>query len=146
MLTINIIFLNMRLIINKLMIKKNEYIIYLLELIKRGVISDKLKPIFLPINTIIDTVNALMQALQTAFTAALAAIKIPAIGISPESYAWLFTIRSMMTPDAGKLIIELPTHSMDGILTKIWPAGMINSACEKIDTVIKKAFPPIQSV
>ena len=87
-----------------------------------------------------------MTSLQTAFTAALAAIKIPAIGISPESYAWLFTARSMMTPDAGLLIIELPTHSTDGILKKIWPTGMINSACEKIDNVVKKTFPPIQAV
>ena len=146
LLSINIIFLNLRLIINKLMIKKNEYIIYLLELIKRGVIDDKIKKIFQPIDTIITLVQSLMQALETAFTAALAAIKIPAIGISPESYAWLFTVRSMMTPDAGKLIIELPTHTMEGISTKIWPTGMINSACEKIDEVVKKTFPPIQSV
>lgn len=76
-------------------------------------------------------------------TAALAAIKVPAIGISPESYAWLFTVRSMMNTDAGQLVIELPTHNMDGIATKIWPTGMINSACEKIDNAVKKAFPPI---
>ena len=146
LLSINIIFLNLRMIINKLMIKKNEYIIYLLELIKRGVIDDKIKKIFQPIDTIITLVQTLMTSLQTAFTAALAAIKIPAIGISPESYAWLFTARSMMTPDAGLLIIELPTHSTDGILKKIWPTGMINSACEKIDNVVKKTFPPIQAV
>lgn len=146
LLSINIIFLNLRMIINKLMIKKNEYIIYLLELIKRGVIDDKIKKIFQPIDTIITLVQTLMQELETAFTAALAAIKIPAIGISPESYAWLFTVRSMMTPDAGLLIIELPTHTMEGISTKIWPTGMINSACEKIDNVVKKTFPPIQAV
>jgi hypothetical protein len=49
----------------------------------------------------------------------------------------------MMTPDTGLLIIELPTHTMEGISTKIWPTGMINSACEKIDNVVKKTFPPI---
>lgn len=146
LLSINIIFLNLRMIINKLMIKKNEYIIYLLQLIQRGVIDDKIKTVFLPIDTVINLVQTLQYSLQTAMTAALAAIKVPAIGISPESYAWLFTVRSMMNTDAGQLIIELPTHNMDGIATKIWPTGMINSACEKIDNVVKKTFPPIQAV
>jgi len=71
---INIIFVELKKVINKLMIKKNEIIISLLRKIKLGCIDDKLKPIFETINKIIDLANAIRQKLEAAIEVAMNAI------------------------------------------------------------------------
>ena len=66
-------FLEIKKIINKLLIKKNELIIKLLRRIKFGTIDDKLSGAFAVINQVIKAVQtaklALESALQVAYTA-----------------------------------------------------------------------------
>lgn len=53
---IDYIFIKMKVIVNKLMIQKNELIMELLNKIKRGAIDEKLAQIFKPIETVLKTI------------------------------------------------------------------------------------------
>jgi len=93
---INIIFVELKRIINLLMIKKNELIISLLRKIKFGCIDDKLKPLFEVINKIIDVANALRQQMNMALDVAMKAIiKASALFyIGPQEYGFFMTLKS----------------------------------------------------
>lgn len=143
MLYVNIIFVKLRIIINKLMIKKNEYIIYVLKYMQRGLNKPFMQTLFAPIEAVLMAVDKLKMAFETAYSAAMKALETPGMGIEPESYAWLFTPRSMMNGDAmGQYIINLPKG---GLKLKLIPT-MANIAMPQIDEFVKKTFPPIQSV
>ena len=93
---INIIFVELKRIINLLMIKKNEIIISLLRKRKFGCIDDKLKPLFEVINKIIDVANALRQQMNMALDVAMQAIiKASALFyIGPQEYGFFMTLKS----------------------------------------------------
>ena len=71
---LNLVFLEIKKIINKLLIKKNELIIKLLRRIKFGTIDAKLSKLFAAINSIISAVQVAKQALEKALNAAYKSI------------------------------------------------------------------------
>lgn len=145
MVNVNIAFLRLRVVINTLMVKKNEKIIELIGKVRNGVMPDFIKPMFEQVNRVIDKVNLLKQALEAAYTIAMDAMKVYGFQISAESYGWMMTPRSTMNSDAGQVFIELPTHTMDGVANKLIQSGIMNINFQAIDEIVKKVFPPIQS-
>ena len=145
MVYINIIFLKIRMILNKLMIKKNEYIIYILKWMQRGVQTKTMQQMFMPVKAIIVTVRVLHQLFEQGYQIALQALKVYGINIEPESYAWMMTPRSMMNADSGQLVINLPIPNLQTAKAP-FPSGLMNISMTAIDKIVQKVFPPIQSV
>lgn len=126
---INIIFVELKKVINKLMIKKNEIIISLLRKIKLGCIDDKLKPIFETINKIIDLANAIRQKLEAAIEVAMnAIIKASALFyIGPQEYGFFMTLKSNQA--FCPFFKTDPTVYPPGQLGRpFWGSGVINIA------------------
>jgi len=71
---VNLVFIELKKIINLLLIKKNELIIKLLRRIKFGTIDKKLAPLFAVINQIIRAVQLAKEALEKALGVAYNAI------------------------------------------------------------------------
>lgn len=166
---INIVFVELKKIINKLMIKKNDIIISLLKKIKFGCIDDKLKPIFETINKIIDIANALKQKMELAIEAAMQAIiKASALFyIGPQEYGFFMTLKSNQA--FCPFFKTDPTVYPPGQLGRpFWGSGVINiafdmSKCQfsldigaksalsnvdfkKINKIIRAVFRPISEV
>lgn len=166
---INIIFVELKKIINILMIKKNEIIISLLRKIKLGCIDDKLKPIFETINKIIDVANAVRAKMELAIEAALQSI-IRASAffyIGPQEYGFFMTLKSNQA--FCPFFKTDPTVYPPGQLGRpFWGSGVINiafdmSKCQfsldvgaksalsnvdikKINKIIRAVFRPISEV
>jgi hypothetical protein len=166
---INIIFVELKKIINLLMIKKNEIIISLLRKIKFGCIDDKLKPLFEVINKIIDLANALREQMNRALDVAMQAIiKASALFyIGPQEYGFFMTLKSNQA--LCPFFKTDPTVYPPGQLGRpFWGSGVINiafdmSMCQisldigaksalsnvdfkKINAIIRKVFRPISEV
>ena len=71
---VNLVFIELKKIINLLLIKKNELIIKLLRRIKFGTVDEKLSPLFAVINQIIRAVQLAKEALEKALAVAYNAI------------------------------------------------------------------------
>jgi hypothetical protein len=71
---VNLVFIEIKKIINLLLIKKNELIIKLLRRIKFGTVDEKLAPLFAVINQIIRAVQLAKEALEKALAVAYNAI------------------------------------------------------------------------
>lgn len=82
-LKIDIMFLDMKRMINNLMIWKNNQIIELLNSINFGVMDDTLQVLFAPIQSIITVVQGVQTALNVALGVALAALEVGNTGIPP---------------------------------------------------------------
>lgn len=140
-LQIDITFLQMKKVINNLMILKNNMIIDLLKTINFGVLDDKLQVLFAPIQSIIQIAQGIQMALNVALQAALAMLQVGPSGIPPQSYGFFLTAKSVQQPMyASKLLIEVvPT------LNKMLPIQnmMSNIDYEKIEKIIQKALPPL---
>ena len=126
---INIVFVELKKIINILMIKKNDIIISLLRKIKMGCIDDKLKPIFDVINKIIDIANALKAKMEAAIeTAMQAIIRASALFyIGPQEYGFFMTLKSNQA--FCPFFKTDPTVYPPGQLGRpYWGSGVINIA------------------
>lgn len=166
---INIVFVELKKIINLLMIKKNDIIISLLRKIKLGCIDDKLKPIFEVINKIIDIANALKAKMELAIEAAMKAIiKASALFyIGPQEYGFFMTLKSNQA--FCPFFKTDPTVYPPGQLGRpFWGSGVINiafdmSKCQfsldigaksalsnvdfkKINKIVRAVFRPISEV
>ena len=166
---INIIFVELKKIINILMIKKNEIIISLLRKIKFGCIDDKLKPIFEVINKIIDIANAVRAQMELAIEVAMQAIiKASALFyIGPQEYGFFMTLKSNQA--FCPFFKTDPTVYPPGQLGRpFWGSGVINiafdmSMCQfsldigaksalsnvdfkKINKIIRAVFRPISEI
>lgn len=165
---INIIFLDIKKVINLLLIKKNELIIYLLNKINYGVIDEKLKNLFTTINSLIDTANALSERLEESVAAAYKAItKANALlYIGPQEYGFFTTLKSQMCI-CPYYKTDRYTYPSDQLGRPFWGSGVINiafdmSLCQisfeygaksalknidmkKITTAIQKVFKPIKA-
>lgn len=165
---VNLVFIELKKVINLLLIKKNELIIKLLRRIKFGTIDEKLSPLFAVINQIIRAVQLAKEALENALAVAYNAIT-NASGlfyIGPQEYGFFFTLKSNMA--MCPFYKTDPTVYKAGQLGKpFWGMGVMNiafdmSKCQlkidigaksalqnvdfqKINTIIRKAFPPIQA-
>lgn len=163
---VNIVFLELKKIINLLLIKKDELIIKLLRRIKFGTIDAKLSPLFAVINQVIKAVQLAKEALEKALAAAYETIN-KASGlfyIGPQEYGFFFTLKSNMA--MCPFYKTDPTVYKAGQLGKpFWGMGVMNiafdmSKCQfkldiglksalqnvdfqKINTIVRKAFPPI---
>lgn len=163
---VNIVFLELKKIINLLLIKKDELIIKLLRRIKFGTIDAKLSPLFAVINQVIKAVQLAKEALEKALAAAYNTInKVSGLFyIGPQEYGFFFTLKSNMA--VCPFYKTDPTVYKAGQLGKpFWGMGVMNiafdmSKCQfkldigmksalqnvdfqKINTIVRKAFPPI---
>ena len=163
---LNLVFLEIKKIINKLLIKKNELIIKLLRRIKFGTIDAKLSKLFAAINSIISAVQVAKQALEKALNAAYKSISKASglLYIGPQEYGFFMTLKSNMAlcPFYKTDALTYPTEQLG---KPFWGSGVINiafdmSMCqfslnigaksalqnvdfEKINAVIRKVFRPI---
>lgn len=135
---INIIFLQIKILINKIMIFKNNCIIEILKPLQLGVINDKIALLLPAVNAIITTVQALITALDSTFGAILAIMQNPMFSISPESYVWAMTPRSIIRQPA--LYIEVPPP-LNGPFA---PLSMLN--VQAIAKTVQGLFPPITPI
>lgn len=166
---INLVFLEIKRIINLLLIKKNELIIKLLRRIKFGTIDDKLAPLFAVIAQVIKAVNAAKQALETSLAAAYNAIK-SASGqfyIGPQEYGFFWTLKSNMAI-CPYFKTDATVYPAGQLGRPFWGGGTMNiafdmSLCQislnigaksalqnvdfqKVNKIIRDVFLPIQTV
>lgn len=134
---VNIIFLKIKIMINDLMVIKNNAIIMILKPCKLGVIDDFMASLFQPINQVLQVVSALQQALDAAFAVALKAMQLPILTLPAGSFAWIATPRSMINLP-GKLYVEVPGPNVMPIAS---PINALN--VNTISATIQKMFPPI---
>ena len=163
---LNLVFLEIKKIINKLLIKKNELIIKLLRRIKFGTIDAKLSKLFAAINSIISAVQVAKQALEKALNAAYKSISKASglLYIGPQEYGFFMTLKSNMALCPFYKTDAL-TYPPEQLGKPFWGGGVINiafdmSMCqfslnigaksalqnvdfEKINAVIRKVFKPI---
>ena len=163
---LNLVFLEIKKIINKLLIKKNELIIKLLRRIKFGTIDAKLSKLFAAINSIISAVQVAKQALEKALNAAYKSISKASglLYIGPQEYGFFMTLKSNMALCPFYKTDAL-TYPPEQLGKPFWGSGVINlafdmSICqfslnigaksalqnvdfEKINAVIRKVFRPI---
>ena len=163
---LNLVFLDIKKIINKLLIKKNELIIKLLRRIKFGTIDAKLSKLFAAINSIISAVQVAKQALEKALNAAYKSISKASglLYIGPQEYGFFMTLKSNMALCPFYKTDAL-TYPPEQLGKPFWGSGVINiafdmSMCqfslnigaksalqnvdfEKINAVIRKVFRPI---
>jgi hypothetical protein len=135
------IFIKMKVIVNKLMIQKNELIMELLNKIKRGAIDEKLAQIFKPIETVLKTIISVQAALNTAMGAIIKALQQPGVGIDPQGYGFLMTAKSVQVGQySSKMLIPIVPE-----VNKVLPVQTAMNCIpyEKIDALVKKALPPI---
>ena len=163
---INLIFLELKKIINLLLIKKNELIVYLLSKIKYGIIDDKMQNLFSVIESILKTAEALREKLEESLTAAYKAIT-KASGqfyIGPQEYGFFTTLKSQMCL-CPYFKTDIYTYPSDQLGKPYWGSGIMNiafdmSLCQysleegaksalrntnfkKITNAIRKVFKPI---
>ena len=163
---LNLVFLEIKKIINKLLIKQNELIIKLLRRIKFGTIDAKLSKLFAAINSIISAVQVAKQALEKALNAAYKSISKASglLYIGPQEYGFFMTLKSNMALCPFYKTDAL-TYPPEQLGKPFWGSGVINiafdmSMCqfslnigaksalqkvdfEKINAVIRKVFRPI---
>lgn len=163
---VNLVFIELKKIINLLLIKKNELIIKLLRRIKFGTVDEKLAPLFAVINQIIRAVQLAKEALENALAVAyntITNISGP-FYIGPQEYGFFFTAKSNMA--ICPFYKTDPTVYKAGQLGKpFWGMGVMNiafdmSKCQfkldigaksalqnvdfkKINEIVRKSFPPI---
>ena len=143
-LRIDTIFLKLKVVVNNLMIMKNDKIIQLLDKIKLGALDSKLQVIFAPISTIITTIISLQTALASAIAAIMPLLKMPLYGIPPQSYGWMMTAKSMQYAEtAGKIFIEIVPKAN---LALPLPNMLSNINTSAILNMVRAAMPPIQDV
>ena len=163
---VNLVFLELKKIINLLLIKKDELIIKLLRRVKFGTIDAKLSPLFAVINQVIKTVQLAKESLEKALAVAYNNInKVSGLFyIGPQEYGFFFTLKSNMA--MCPFYKTDPTVYKAGQLGKpFWGMGVMNiafdmSKCQfkldiglksalqnvdfqKINEIIRKKFPPI---
>lgn len=166
---INLIFLDIKKIINKLLIKKNELLIKLLRRMKFGTIDKQLAGLFATLNSILTALNAAKQSLETALASAYDAIKKASalFYIGPQEYGFFWTLKSNMAicpfyktdatvypsgqlgrPFWGGMTMNIAFDmSKCQFSTSIGAKSALqNVDFEKINKIIRKVFLPIQTV
>lgn len=163
---INIVFLSIKKIINKLLIFKNKLIISLLKRIKFGTIDQKVQKMLEPINEIIQLVNMLKQKLNDALSVAIAAItKLNGqFYIGPQEYGFFMPLKSLVAP-CPYFKTDATVYPPEQLGRPYWGPSVFNvafdmSKCQlsldigiksalqnrdfkKINSIIKKVFLPI---
>ena len=140
-LRIDSIYIELKRLVNAVMIMKNEALIELMKKLKFGVVDDVMMGILAPLQPIMQAVIALQQALNVAMAAIVALLNVPMTGLKPQSYGWLMTAKSMQQAmTAGKLIIEIvPKVNMALPMQNM----MNNMNYTAIEQIVRKALPPI---
>lgn len=140
-LRIDSIYIELKRLVNAVMIMKNEALIELMKKLKFGVVDDIMMGILAPLQPIMQAVIALQQALNVAMAAIVALLNVPMTGLKPQSYGWLMTAKSMQQAlTAGKLIIEIvPKVNMALPMQNM----MNNMNYTAIEQIVRKALPPI---
>lgn len=145
-LEIEIMFMELKKIFNNLEIRRNEYIMELMNRIKFGALEDKLAKILAPVQAIIQTIIALQTTLNATIASLMAMMKLPAFGSIPPNggHGFMLSAKSFQFPlTAGKIFINNePTVNMAFPLSAI--INVIDT--EKIQMLIRKALPDIQPV
>lgn len=138
---INIIFITLKIMINKLMIIKNNLLIKLLSPLQKGIIEDFIASAFPQVGVVMQTIQQLYTAFDMTYTQILKIITNPILTIPPESYVWGLTPRSFFS-FPGFLYIEVPKS---GLLTDLIPmaGGISVLQADKIAQTIQSMFPPI---
>lgn len=126
---LNLVFLDIKKIINQLLIKKNELIIKLLRRVKFGTIDDKLSGLFAVINQVIKAVQVAKQALEQSLQVAYKAIsKVSGIFyIGPQEYGFFMTLKSNMAMCPYYKTDPL-TYPSDQLGKPFWGMGTMNIA------------------
>lgn len=141
-LRIDDMFLRIKIIVNLLMIQKNDLLIELMKKIKFGSLDKVLENILQPIKVIMTTIAGIQQALNAALTAIMALLNMPTNGpIPPESMGWFLTAKSIQHPRHSSEICIPVIPEVNKALPKV-SGNMIDY--NKIDAIVKKALPPIQ--
>ena len=93
---LNIIFLDIKTVINLLLIQKNKLIIKLLNKVKFGIIDEKLAGLFETISTVLRTADALREQVENALGVAYEAINKAnrMFYIGPHEYGFFTTLKS----------------------------------------------------
>ena len=143
-LRIDYIFIKMKMMVNLLMIQKNELLMQVLRKLKTGALDKTMMKIFQPIQTVMQVVIQVQIALNTAVQAVMAMLQDPMTGLEPQSYGFFMTAKSMQVGQyAGKMIIPIEPQANIALSMK---SAMNCIPYEKIDEIVKKALPPIQEV
>ena len=82
-LRIDAIFIELKKIVNLLMIRKNELLIQLMKKIKNGVLDPTLAVIVAPLQPILETAIAVQTAMNAAMAAVVAMLNVPLTGLKP---------------------------------------------------------------
>lgn len=143
---VEIMFMELKKIINSLEIRRNEYIIQLMSKMKNGVLDDKLSVIIAPINTVISVVIAMQEALNVAVAAIMALLQNPMFGSIPPNggHGFALSAKSFQHPQtAGKIfVVNNPQCNIQMGMKSI--INVID--VQKIEEIIRKVMPPIQPV
>lgn len=138
---LNILFLTVRIAINKLMIIKNNIILRILQPITEGIMDNKIVSKYKWLQTTVEFIQKLYAAFDSTYVVILNLLSNPQFSIPPESYVWLMTPRSVTTLP-GKLYAEVP---ISGVINAVIPGGSIMSCLQidKINSILQGLFPPI---
>lgn len=138
---INMVFMTIKITINKILIIKNKLLIKILRPLQYGVMLDELCKRLPIIKTIIETTGKLFKVLDTTYSFVLSYLKSPTFGLPGESYVWAATPRSIVTKP-GLFYVEVPKS---GSLTSISPlnGGLTALKVDKISELVRNLFPPI---
>lgn len=80
---IDSIYIELKRLVNAVMIMKNEALIELMKKLKFGVVDDVMMGILAPLQPIMQAVIALQQALNVAMAAIVALLNVPMTGLKP---------------------------------------------------------------
>lgn len=140
-LRIDKIFLMMKRAVNNLMIKKNEYMILILNKVKSGSLDKVLESAFAPIRVIVTTITSVQTALNTVLSSIIALLQLPTNGpIPPESMGWFRTAKSSQHPAHMTEFCIPVVPDINKVLPK-WSGNMINY--QAIDAMVNSVMPPI---
>lgn len=143
-LRIDALFLQIKVIINNLMIAKNDLLLDLLRKVKFGTLDGVMQNIFLQITQMLSVVAQMQKAFNESMNHIITMLNNPFMGIHPQSYGWLMTAKSAQNPlTAGRLFVEIIPKTNIALMSPNWTNIM---DYEKIESIIRAAFPPIQDV
>lgn len=141
---LNIQFNKLQICINRLIIKKNEYLIKLLSSIKLGTLNKALETVNALIEAIMKTISLVQTAFNTAYTAVYEMLTVASrmFTLEPEGMAFFMTKSSMINPlFAGQPLVKLQSEIISPFNSLV-----NNEDIEKINLFVQNSLPPIRPI
>lgn len=154
-------FCDLRHLIAKAMIRKNELLRKMMQPIKLGWVSKPIAAVFTGIQAVQNAMITAQDTFNTAYSESMKFINSlslptgPNLALTAESFGWLCTPRSYISPlpytspSTSKIIVELPggagTQSLS-LIKPLCPSGMEDIDFSSIEDIIQSCFPPLTPV